>query len=105
MLVYNVGRTYLLELLRAEWQSHQVRIVDSPMSRRAYEQLMALETEMRESGLIYTCPPGQHDDLAISCAMLAWAARHRHLPEWVRISEQSRIIRKRKVPTSWAAWT
>jgi len=105
MLVYNIGRTYLLELLRAEWQSHQIRIVDSPMSRRAYEQLMALETEMRESGLIYPCPPGQHDDLAISCAMLAWAARHRHLPEWVRISEQSRIIRKRKAPTSWAAWT
>jgi hypothetical protein len=31
---------------------------------------------MRESGTVYTCPPGQHDDLGISCAMLAWAAGH-----------------------------
>ena len=94
MLVYTIGRTYLIELLHAEMQNDQVRIVDGPMSRRAYEQLMALETEMRESGLIYSCPPGQHDDLGISCAMLAWAARHPHLREWVRISEQSRVIRK-----------
>jgi hypothetical protein len=28
---------------------------------------------MRESGIVYSCPPGQHDDLGISCAMLAWA--------------------------------
>ena len=79
MLVYTLGRTYLLELFHTELQSGQVRFVDGPMSRRAYEQLMALETEMRESGIIYTCPPGQHDDLGISCAMLAWAARHPHL--------------------------
>jgi len=35
---------------------------------------MGLETEIRESGIVYSCPPGQHDDLSISCAMLAWAA-------------------------------
>jgi hypothetical protein len=75
------------------------------MSKRAYEQLMALVTEMRESGIIYTCPPGQHDDLAISCAMLAWAARHPYLREWVRISERSRIIRKPRPKVSWEAWT
>jgi hypothetical protein len=28
---------------------------------------------MRETGVVYTCPPGQHDDLGISCAILAWA--------------------------------
>jgi hypothetical protein len=26
--------------------------------------------------IVYKCLPGQHDDLGISCAMLAWAARH-----------------------------
>jgi len=31
---------------------------------------MGLETEIRESGIVYSCPPGQHDDLGISCAML-----------------------------------
>ena len=38
---------------------------------------------MRETGVVYTCPPWQHDDLGISCAMLAWAARHPHLDSWV----------------------
>jgi hypothetical protein len=105
MLIYTIGRTYLLELFHSELQSGEVRFVDGPMSKRAYEQLMGLETEMRESGIIYSCPPGQHDDLGISCAMLAWAARHPHLREWVRISEQSRRIRKPRPPVSWAPWT
>ena len=71
MLVYTIGRTYLLELFHSEMQSDQVRIVDGPTSRRAYEQLTNLETEMRESGIVYTCPPGQHDDLGISCAIVS----------------------------------
>ena len=78
MLVYTIGRSYLLELFHAQMQSDQVRIVDGPKIRRAYEQLAALETEMRDSGMVYSCPPGQHDDLGISCAMLAWAAQHPH---------------------------
>ena len=81
----NIGRNYLLEHLRAEIASDQVRIVDTPNSRRAFEQLVRLETEMRESGTVYTCPSGQHDDLGISLAMLVWAARHPHLESWVRI--------------------
>ena len=105
MLIYTIGRTYLLELFHAELQSDQVRIVDGPTSKRAYEQLNGLETEIRESGVVYSCPPGQHDDLGISCAMLAWAARHPHLSEWVRISERSRIIRKRPPAPSSLAWT
>jgi hypothetical protein len=52
-------------------------MVDEPTVRRAYEQLVNLETEMRETGIVYTsCPSGQHHDLGISLAMLAWAARH-----------------------------
>jgi hypothetical protein len=86
----------LLELFHNQMQSDLVRFVDGPESKRAYEQLMGLETEFRESGTVYTCPPGQHDDLGISCAMLAWAARHPHVMEWVRIFERSPIVRKRK---------
>ena len=78
-MVYTIGRTQLLELLHTEMQNDQVKFVDGPMSRRAFEQLANLETEMRESGTVYTCPSGQHDDLGISCAMLAWAACHPHL--------------------------
>ena len=105
MLIYTIGRSYLLELFHAELQADQVRFVDGPMSKRAYEQLNGLETEFRESGIVYSCPPGQHDDLGISCAMLAWAARHPDLSEWVRISERSRIIRKPRPKVSWEAWT
>ena len=31
------------------------------MARPAHEQLVALETELRESGTIYKCLPGQLD--------------------------------------------
>ena len=51
MLVYHIGRNYLLEHLRAEIASGRVRIVDTANSRIAFEQLVRLETEMRESGI------------------------------------------------------
>jgi hypothetical protein len=105
MWVYTIGRTYLLELFHSELQADRVRFADGPESRRAYEQLMTLETEMKESGTVYNCPSGHHDDLGISCAMLGWAARHPHLREWFRIFEQSRRIRKPEPKVSWLAWT
>jgi hypothetical protein len=77
--VYQVGRTHLLELLLSEMRDGRVRFADSADSSRTYEQLMALEPEQRERGMVYKCPSGQHDDLAISLAMLAWAAQHLHL--------------------------
>ena len=104
ILVYTIGRTPLIELFHAEMQNDQVRFVDGPMSRRAFEQLVNLETDMRENGIVYKCPSGQHDDLGISCAMLAWAARHPHLSEWVRISESSRVIRKPRPSHGWGAF-
>src|SRR5262245_33821505 len=103
--VYTAGRSYLLELYHSELQARQVRIVDRPMARRAHEQLMGLETELRESGIVYSCPPGQHDDLGISCAMLAWAARHPHLSSWVRTGNSARRPRKRRQTYGWAAFT
>jgi hypothetical protein len=105
MLVYTVGRSYLLESYHSLLQSGRVRIVDGPSTRRAYEQLMALETEMRESGIVYTCPPGQHDDLGISCAMLAWAARHPHLRSWVDMAMPAPRPSMPRPKFSSAAWT
>jgi hypothetical protein len=105
MLVYAVGRSYLLELFHSLLQSGQVKIADRPTTRRAYEQLMALETEVRDSGIVYSCPSGQHDDLGISCAMLAWAARHPHLSAWVRSVEIARRPRRPRPQFSSRAWT
>ena len=105
MLVYNVGRNYLLELLHAEMQAQQVRFVDGPMSRRAHEQLVGLQMELRESGTVYTCPSGQHDDLAMSCAMLVWAARHPHLPSWVNMGFAERQPRQPYQRFGWGAFT
>jgi hypothetical protein len=90
ILVYTIGRTYLLELYHRELQSRLVRIVDSPMAQKAYAQLEALEVEYRDTGTVYACLPGHHDDLGISCAMLAWAARHPHLPYWFRAAQPVR---------------
>jgi hypothetical protein len=87
ILVYTVGRSYLLELFHAELQARSVRMVNNQMSKRACDQLMRLDAEARDTGMVYSCPSGQHDDLGISCAMLAWAARHLHLPVWVRALE------------------
>ena len=104
MLIYTIGRSYLLELFHAELQADQVRFVDGPMSKRAYEQLNGLETEFCESGIVYSCPPGQHDDLGISCAMLAWAARHPHLSEWVSTALSARKPRKARQTFGWEAF-
>jgi hypothetical protein len=46
--VYNVGRTFLLNLLLAELRDNRIRLADSAESVRAYAQLEGLETELRE---------------------------------------------------------
>jgi hypothetical protein len=99
--VYTIGRTYLLELFHTELQSDLVRFTDGPTMRRAFEQLANLEAEFRESGTVYTCPTGQHDDLGISCAMLAWAARHRHLERWMRNLQAALRPRKPREKLNW----
>jgi hypothetical protein len=104
--VYAVGRSYLLDLLNAELQSKLVKFIDSGMMRRAFEQLVNLQTEFRDSGVAYVCPPGQHDDLGISIAMLAWAAQHPHLDGWLGNLEAMRRPRRRKpAGAGWAAHT
>jgi hypothetical protein len=105
ILVYGIGRTYLLELLQSDMQSDLVRYADGPQMRRAYEQLVNLETEYRETGVVYACASGQHDDLGISCALLGWAARHPHLQSWVRSLEMARRSRRPRPAPSSAAWT
>jgi hypothetical protein len=105
LLVYTIGRTYLIELLHTELQSEVVRFADGPLMRRAYAQLESLEVEYRDSGTVYICPPGAHDDLGISCAMLVWAARHTHLPSWLRNLETARRPRRPRQTHGWGAFT
>jgi hypothetical protein len=104
-LVYQIGRTFLLELLLAQLRDRQIRFVNGAESRRAYAQLEALEPEQRESGRVYKCLPGQHDDLAMSLAMLAWAAQHFHFDEWTRPIFDAHRPRPRKPPYGWGAFT
>jgi hypothetical protein len=105
MLTYNVGRSYLLELLHGMLDSGQVRFPKTDVMTRACAQLHALEPEYRDTGAVYRCPEGQHDDLAISCAMLVWAARHPHLDHWVRSVQASRRPTRRAPKFSSLAWT
>jgi hypothetical protein len=91
MLVYNVGRTFLLEHFHSLMANKMVRIAKGPMAERAFAQLADLQTEMREGSTVYSTLPGQHDDLAISCCMLAFAARHPHLHSWMRHASAERM--------------
>jgi hypothetical protein len=104
IVVYNVSRTYLLDLLLRELQNGTVRIFHGPNSVRAYEQLMRLEIEFKQNRMVYKCPAGHHDDLAMSCAMVAWAAQHPHLPAWCRPLEP-RVLRTKRQTISPLAWT
>jgi hypothetical protein len=105
MLVYHIGRNYLLEHLRAQICNGEVKIVPSENSRRAFDQLVRLETEMRPSGTVYSCSSGQHDDLGISLAMLVWAAKHPHLERWIGIVNSARRPRPKPPQFSASAWT
>jgi hypothetical protein len=103
--VYTIGRTYLIELIHTELQSDLVRFADGPLMRQAYDQFANLELEHRDSGAVYRCPQGKHDDLAIACAMLAWAARHLHLEVWMRNLAAARRPRRTRQQFGWAAFT
>ena len=104
ILVYKVSRTYLLDLLLREMQNEMVRILHGANSFRAYEQLMHLEIEFKQNRMVYKCPVGHHDDLAMSCAMLVWAAQHPHLSRWCWPLER-RVHRVKRQAFSAKAWT
>jgi hypothetical protein len=105
MLIYTVGRSYLLEAFHAELECNQVRFVSGSMARKAYEQLNGLELELRETGTIYKCPAGHHDDLAISCAMVAWAARHPHRQRWFGTVQAAHHRWPKRPSPSALGWT
>ena len=105
MLVYTIGRSYLLESFHADMQMQQVRLVDSPECRRAFAQLEALETELRDSGMIYKCPS---DSMMISaCPAPCWPG-----PRGIRICGSGSVLlwsarrpRQARQRLSWGAWT
>jgi hypothetical protein len=105
--VYTIGRTYLLESFHTELEAGRVRLAKGPELAQAYQQLANLQAEYRQSGTVYSCPAGHHDDLAISCAMLSWAARHPHLERgWLRgIQSAQRPRRPRPDKFGWGAFT
>ena len=105
ILVYKIGRSYLFDLLLREFQNEVVRMCPGQASLRAYEQLMNLEIEYKQSGITYGCPSGQHDDLAISCAMLAWATQHPHLPRWCWALQGPPPARAKRFAPSALGWT
>lgn len=104
VLVYQVGRTFLFDQLLAALRDRRVRFAPTADSKRAYEQLTKLELQRRESGNVYTSPLG-HDDLAISVAMLVWAARHPHLEPWTRPIFDAHLPKRKRQPFDARAWT
>ena len=100
--VYTIGRTHLLDFLHMTMSDDKLRILHGPVAMQAYQQLMTLEIDLRESGIVYQCPSGQHDDLAISLAMLVWAAAHPHLSYWARALEPRRA--PKPAPYGWKSF-
>jgi hypothetical protein len=105
MPVYTVGRSHLFDLLYSELQSRRVRLANGQDCLRMFQQLNDLEVELRESGKVYKCSAGHHDDLAISCAILVWGARHPHLPNWIRPMQPVRVKPKSIATQMWQACT
>jgi hypothetical protein len=103
--VYHVGRTYLFERLLHDFRSRQIRFPNDPMARRLYDQLTLLEVERKANGeKIYKCPPGKHDDLAISCAMLNFLIRHPHWEYWMRQIDAKHRSRSKRQGDPWKAF-
>ena len=100
-----VGRTYLFDHYHNLLATDMVRLAKSPDSERTYQQLNNLQMELRDTGKVYSCLPGQHDDLAISCCMLAWACRHTHVQFWKTSAFTDRMPQPRSTPINWGAWT
>ncbi len=105
MLVYTVGRTHLIERYHSLMATSMVRMTKGPMSERAFAQFADLQTEMREAGTVYSTLPGHHDDLAISCCMLAFAVHHPHLRSWITHAFAERMPRPPQPKISSLAWT
>ena len=105
MLVYTIGRTYLIDYFHSLMATDRVRMVKGPASEKAFAQLANLETEQRESGKVYKTSSGQHDDLGISCCMLAWAFRHPHLQSWLTTAFADRVPPRPQRKISPVGWT
>ena len=105
MLVDTIGRTHLIDYFHSLIATNMVRMVKGPDSERAFGQLANLQAEMRDSGKVYTCLPGQLDDLGISCCMLAWACRHPHWPSWRSAAFADRMPRQQPRQFGWGAFT
>jgi hypothetical protein len=103
--IYTVGRTFLIDHYHNLLATRMVRLTDGPDSVRTYQQLANLKMELRETGKVYSCLPNQHDDLAISCCMLAWACRHPHVQFWKITAFADRIPRPKPRSISGLGWT
>lgn len=102
--ILKVGRTELLEHLHLCMEEDRIRVADNDGNRTAYNELSRLQVEARQRGRVYSCPASEHDDLAISWAMLVFFARHPIFPNFVRRLEPRRSWPKRGKITS-AGWT
>jgi hypothetical protein len=101
MLVYTIGRSHLIEQFHTLMADTRVRFTPGPESERAFAQLADLEMTLRPSGKVYSTLPGHHDDLGISCCMVAWAFCHPHLPSWVNTAFADREPRPRPSQHGW----
>jgi len=107
MLKYSVGRTLLFDRLRSTLENGELKLPPGdPVAKQAFVQLTELEEIVTDSGArIYAAQRGRHDDLAISLAMLVWAARHPHVGQWMRMARPRTARDRPKAGLSARGWT
>jgi hypothetical protein len=107
MLKYSIGRTLVFDKLLSVMEVGGLKLAPGdPAAKKAFAQLADLEVQVTGNGnRVYACQPSKHDDLAISLALLVWAAKHPHSSEWVKLA-RPRLGPKRPIPKfSPIAWT
>ena len=107
MLKYSIGRTLLFDKLLTVMETGGLRLpLADPIAKQAFRQLADLEVQVTNSGnRIYACQPSKHDDLAISLALLVWAARHAHNTEWMKLARPGPSRNRPRPLFSSTAWT
>lgn len=105
MPVYTLGRSQMIDHFHSLMATNMVRLIKGPESQRAFEQFHNLQLEMRDTGKVYSCLPGHHDDLAISYCMLAWAAGHPHASSWYNRGFANRRPSPPAQNFGWGAFT
>ena len=100
--VWHLGRTPLFDQLGAAMERGEVKVAKAGDWRELAQEMEGLERVTTDAGNVrFTTTAGKHDDLAVSLALLVWAATR--LPQAAIAA--SRVSMPRAKPMPAGAWS